>query len=192
MQTLEFDHNIFQKQDGGDDSLFVVFYWGTIRDDAATEAEGRPIVKDTEYIRIIIPGDKNNINDRPASKQDKARFAKQYAAFRAGVSEEEQLIGTRLKEWPLLTRAQVEEYAYLGIKTVEQLGEARDDVLSRVPGMRDMKQAAQIWLGRSKATAEAAKALAKEKEAQAKIESLEIAVREQAERIEQLIKDRAK
>jgi 2-methylcitrate dehydratase PrpD len=58
--------------------------------------------------------------------------------------------------------------------------------------MRDMKQAAQIWLGRSKATAEAAKALAKEKEAQAKIESLEIAVREQAERIEQLIKDRAK
>lgn len=190
MQTLDYDHTIFQKHDGGDDSLFVVFYWGTIKDDAQSEEHGRPIFRDAEYVRIIVPGDKNNINDRPASKHDKQRFAKQYAAFRAGVSEEEQLIGTRLKDWPLLTRAQVEEYAYLGIKTVEQLAEARDDVISRVPGMRDMKQAAHIWIGRSKATAEAAKAIAKEKEQAAKIDSLEIAVREQAQRIEQLINER--
>lgn len=188
METLDFDHNIFQRRDGGDDSLFVVFYWGTVKDDAQSEEQGRPIFRDTEYVRIIVPGDKNNINDRPASKHDKQRFPKQYAAFRAGVAEEDQIVGTRLKEWPLLTRAQVEEFAYFGIKTVEQLAEVRDDVVSRVPGMRDYKQTAQLWLGKSRATAEAAKAIAKDKEQAAKIESLELAIREQAARIEQLLK----
>ena len=190
METLDFDHTIFTKRDGGDETLFVQFYWGTMKDEAASEEAGRPIVRDMEFVRIIVPGDKNNINDRPASKHDKQRFARQYAAFRAGVSEEDQLIGTRLKEWPLLTRGQVEEFAYLGIKTVEQLAEARDDVCAKVPGMHDYKRSAQIWLGKSKATAEAAKALARDKEQASKIESLEIAIREQAARIEQLLNDR--
>ena len=71
----------------------------------------------------------------PASAQDKARFAKQYAAFRAGKSEDEQISGTPLREWPFLTRAQVEEFRYLGIRTVEQFKRGVDEMFRAVDNL---------------------------------------------------------
>ena len=157
METLDFDHNLFTRPDAGDESLFVVFYMGTLKNDARSEAEGRHIFDDVECVRIIVPGDKNMLIDRPATKDDKRRFAKQYAMFQQGKTEEEQVSGTRLTEWPFLSRAQVEEFRYLGMRTVEQLAEVRDDICARVPGLTTVKKNAQTWLGKAKSSAEAAK-----------------------------------
>jgi hypothetical protein len=185
------DYRLFQKPDAGDDTLFVVFYMGVLVDQAASTEAGRLIARDAEFVRIMIPGDKNNINDRPASEQDKRRFAKQYEAFKAGKKDEEQLVGTRLKDWPAASRAQVLEFEYLGIKTVEQLSELRDDVVSRLPGSRDLKEIAKSWLGRAKSTAEAAQAVAKEKAMANRISELEGAIKEQGDLIRQLRKEQA-
>src|SRR6266481_6333615 len=48
---------------------------------------GRPIFDEVEHIRIIAPGGKDNINDRPVTLADKRRFPRQYAAFKAGQSQ---------------------------------------------------------------------------------------------------------
>lgn len=185
------DYRLFQKPDAGDDSLFVVFYMGVVHDQAASTEAGRLIARDAEFVRIITPGDRNNVIDRPASDQDKRRFAKQYEQFKAGARDDEQLVGTRLKDWPAISRAQVLEYEYLGVKTVEQLGELRDDVVSRLPGSRDLKEIAKAWLGRAKSTAEAAQAVAKEKAMANRISELEAAIREQGKIITTL-RDREK
>lgn len=186
------DPLMFSKPHAGDESLFVVFYMGTMKNEEKSIEQGRPIIDDVECCRIIIPGDKNNIIDRPATASDKARFAKQYALFQQGVKEEEQLSGTRLNEWPFLTRGQCEEFRYLGIRTVEQLAEVRDDVVARVPGMLHLKQHAAVWLGKTKNAAEAAKQAKVMNDQANRISTLEEVVRDQAARIEKLLTSGAK
>jgi hypothetical protein len=187
METYDGDPNIFTRANAGDDSLFVVFYMGVIRNEARTIEEGRPIFDDVECVRIIIPGDKNNVLDRPANARDKQRFSKQYSMFKAGLSEDDQVSGTRLTEWPFLSRGQAEELKHLGIKTVEQLAEVRDDIVSRVPGLTTLKQNASAWLGKAKGAAEAAKTAKLIADQQSQIETLQTAVREQAARIEKML-----
>jgi hypothetical protein len=103
------------------------------------------------------------------------------------MSEEEQVSGTRLSDWPFLTRAQCEEFRYLGIKTVEQLAGVRDDIVSRVPGLTQLKQHAQVWLGKTQSAAEAAKTSKLISEQAAQIAALQEAVRDQAARIEKML-----
>jgi hypothetical protein len=187
MDTYDGDPTIFTRQNAGDESLFVVFYMGVIKNEGKTAEQGRAIFDDVECVRIIIPGDKNTVIDRPASAQDKQRFSKQYGMFKQGMSEEEQVSGTRLTDWPFLTRAQCEEFRYLGIKTVEQLAGVRDDIVSRVPGLTQLKQHAQVWLGKTQSAAEAAKTSKLIADQAAQIAALQEAVRDQAARIEKML-----
>lgn len=178
------DPNLFMRANAGDESLFVVFYMGVEQNSAKSTEAGRPVFDDVEFVRIIIPGDKNNIIDRRASDHDKRRFHRQYGLFKEGRKEEEQISGTRLTDWPMLTRAQCEEFKYLGLRTVEQLAEVRDDVVSRVPGMHNLKQVARAWLGKAKSTAEAAQLAKEAAEKDQRIQTLENALRDLSERFE--------
>jgi hypothetical protein len=192
METLEYDHNVFHRPDGGDDQLIAIFYMGVIHNDAKTEEAGRHIFDDVECVRIIIPGDKNNVIDRPAQASDKRRFAKQYAAFKEGRKEDEQISGTRLREWPFLSRAQCEELNAMGIKTVEQLAELRDDVATKVPGMVSMKRNAATWLGKSKSAAESAKITKLIEDQAAELATLKQVIKEMGQREEARLMERAK
>jgi hypothetical protein len=187
METFDGNPDIFTKQHAGDDALFVVFYMGTLKNEEKSIEAGRPIIDDVECVRIIVPGDKNNQIDRPATSTDKARFAKQYAMFSQGLKEEDQISGTRLTEWPFLSRGQCEEFRYLGIRTVEQLAEVRDDIVSKVPGLVTLKQNAAVWLGKAKSSAEAAKHAKLMTDQQQQIENLKEVVRDQGKRIEDLL-----
>lgn len=181
------DHNLFSRANAGDDTLFVVFYMGVIQNEGKTTEAGRPIFDDVECVRIMVPGDRNNVIDRPASPQDKARFAKQYAMFQQGRKEEDQVTGTRLTEWPFLTRGQCEEFRYLGLRTVEQLAEVRDDICGKVPGLNQLKRNAAIWLDKSKGAAEAAKTSKQIDDQNKKLAHLQSVIEEQAARIEKLL-----
>lgn len=183
METYDHDPQLFTRPHAGDESLFVVFYMGILKNQAKSDEAGRPIYDDVECVRIIVPGDRNNINDRPASQEDKRRFAKQYAMFKEGRKEDDQISGTRLSEWPHVSRGQVEEFRFLGIHTVEQLAEVRDDICTKVPGLSTLKRTAGLWLDRAKSGAENAK-VAKQLDEQAKrIAHLESVITDQADMI---------
>lgn len=186
------DPNMFSRANAGDDTLFVVFYMGVIQNEGKSIEAGRPMFDDVECVRIMVPGDRNNVIDRPASQQDKARFAKQYAMFTQGRKEDDQVTGTRLTEWPFLTRGQCEEFRYLGLRTVEQLADVRDDICAKVPGMNQLKRNAAIWLDKAKGAAEAAKT-AKEIDTQNKrLAHMQSVIDEQAARLEKLLTERSK
>ena len=151
MFELDIDPANFQRVDAADAHLLAVFYMGTMTNEEKSIAEGRLIVDDVESVKIIIPGDKNSVIDRPATPQDKKRFAQQYAAFKQGKEGEDQLSGTRLKDWPFLSRGQVEELRFIGIKTVEQLANCNDTV--NFAGLQQMKTHAKSWLATAKDSA---------------------------------------
>ncbi len=187
MDTFETDVNLFSKQHAGDETLFVVFYMGIIKNESRSTEEGRAIFDDVECVRIIVPGDKNSVIDRPAQVSDKQRFLRQYELFKKGVAEEDQVSGTRLTDWPFLSRAQCEELRYLGIKTVEQLASVRDDITTKVPGLVSLKQNAGVWLAKATKSAEAAQFTKQMQEQAAALENLQSVVKEQAARIEKLL-----
>jgi hypothetical protein len=186
------DPALFRGQGAGDDKLFAVFYMGVLPNEARSIEEGRPIFDDVECVRVVVPGDKNHAVDRPVTVSDKQRFARQYAMFKQGVKEEDQITGTRLTDWPMVGRAQSEELRHLGLRTVEQIAECRDDIVAKVPGLGQLKQAASIWLSKAKGTAEAAKAAKVIEDQNNRIATLEQVVRDQAERMEALMAKHSK
>jgi hypothetical protein len=184
--TFEGALDEFTRPHAGDDQLLVVFYRGIIKDEDASILQGRPIFKDIDYTRIFVPGDKTNVIDRPTDVVDKQRFPQQYARYLQGKKEEEQIIGTPLREWPLVTRAQVEELKYFNIVTVENLAEVADAMKLKMPGLTSLSRQAQAWLERTNVTAEAAKMDKTIADQANKIEALERAVQDLIHRNEAL------
>lgn len=134
-----------------DDKLFVTFFKHPRKDEKATLKEGRPIYNDEDYVRIMVPGDKDSIVVRPARDQDKMRFAKQFAAYEQGEGEAHQ--GTPLKAWPMITRGQVEELKFFGVHTVEQLADLADIHVQKFMGIGTLKEQAKAYIQQAKETA---------------------------------------
>lgn len=146
MQTADFDVASFENsaQAEEDKKLLVKFFVKPRPDNAASLAEGRPVFKDVEYIDIRIPGDRTGGVCRPASFQDKQRFAPHYDAFQKRI--EVPLAGTPLIEWPLITRSLAEELAFHNVKTVEHLSTMSDTHSGKFMGLNALKAKALKWL----------------------------------------------
>ena len=135
----------------GDENLYVQFFMHPMQDKEKTLEEGRPIFVDTEYINIMVPGDKGNIIMRSARPDDQTRFAKQYAAFKN--DEAEILEGTPLEKWGLISAAQCEELKYFGIRTVENLANVTDTNAQKFMGINLLRQKAREYIEAAKSDA---------------------------------------
>ena len=134
----------------GDEYLLVKFFLHPKLDRKRTENEGRPIFKDTAYIQIMQPGNKDSIVIRPATEMDKSRFAEHWKKYLARQEDDAALEGTLLDEWPGVSRAQCEELKYLNVRTVEQLANMSDSNAQNIMGVGILKQKAQDYLEASK------------------------------------------
>jgi len=148
--TYEFDVSQFDPRNPykGDEKLPVQFYMGAVQNDEATAREGRPIFVDTECIKIF--NSKDNIIDRPVRDSDKQRWPGAYNAWKQGGDGEPGATGTRLAHWPLMTRAQVEEFKFFKVFTVEQLAELPDVTAQKIMGAVKLKQLAKLTVEASK------------------------------------------
>jgi hypothetical protein len=139
VSAADFNRGMFT----GDDKLHVEFFMlARIDIEASTEAN-RPIFADVPYIKIYIPGDKDNIVIEPVWDQHKQRFPQQWEQFKRG--EEQTVKGTPLKSAPFLTPALVAELNYMKIMTIEQLA-ALNDTAMGFRGAQEYKQAAKRYL----------------------------------------------
>jgi hypothetical protein len=150
MQTFDSDISHFDPRNPykGDERLPVRFYMGAVQNDEATEKEGRPIFVDTECIQIF--NSKDNIIDRPVRDSDKQRWPGAYTAWKSGGDGEPGATGTRLSHWPVMSRAQVEEFKFFKVYTVEQLAELPDSTVQKVMGATKLKQLAKLAVEASK------------------------------------------
>lgn len=135
----------------GDHKLYVVFFMHPHKDEEKSLEEGRPMYKDEEYVRIMVPGDKDSVVIRPAREMDIGRFPKQYDAFKKG--EGEILEGTPLKAWPMITRSRVEELKFFGVRTVEDLAELADVHVQKFMAVGLLKEQAKAYIQQAKEAA---------------------------------------
>lgn len=176
----------FAARYANDDKLHVTFFMHPTEVPEKTLEEGRPIYKDEEHVRIMVPGDKDSIVVRPVRDLDKQRFATRYAAFTNGEKEIQE--GTPLRAWPMMSRGQVEELKHFGVTTVEQLAELADVHVAKFMALGNLKTKAQAFIALAKETAPLEQLNAAVEAKDAEIAALQQAVEEQAEAIKELQK----
>jgi len=140
-------------------NLYVQFYTDALEFKALSEKEGRPIFKDVPFVRIIVPGDMNNIIERVADDTDKQRFPNAWARYQN--TESKATEGTPLEQWPQITRSLLKECKYFEIHTVEALSNISDAHVAKLGmGFADLRTKAKTWLdaaaGSATITAQAA------------------------------------
>jgi hypothetical protein len=133
-----------QSRYAGDSRLHVNFYTKAVQNNFQSKEQGRPIFEDKEFIRIIVPGDKNSIVDTPVTQEHRNRFATKYERFKAGKAQA--TTGTPLEVWPQLTVSQVAELKGLNVFTVEQLADMPDNLAQRFMGAHNLRARAKLFL----------------------------------------------
>jgi hypothetical protein len=126
------------------DTGYAQFYYDSVKDPEKSLEEGRPIFKEVPFVKIMIPGDKDNIVVRPVREKDKQRFPQQWNAFVA--KQEQPVNGTVLEEWPGISRSQCEELKHFGIRTIEDLVAMPDSQANKFMGINAMRQKAKQYL----------------------------------------------
>jgi len=118
---------------GADARLQVRFYKKPIQQEQESIDAGRPIYKEFDFVHICVAGDTLTEIDTYALQQHKQRFPIQWANYmnRVGANDEE-VVGTPVAEWPLVSKSQAEELRAIKFFTVESIAGASDQQLQRM------------------------------------------------------------
>jgi hypothetical protein len=152
-----------------DARLAVTFYKRSVKQEDESLAAGRPIFKEFDFVRICVPGDNLTEIDTYAQESHKARFPRQWAHYMNQVGSQEQIVGTPIEEWTLISRSQAEELKGIKFRTVEDVANCSDLQLQRIGMIAGMsphgfREKAKQFLNLASETAEVAQ---KEAEMQA-------------------------
>jgi len=146
---------------GADARLAVQFYKKSVKQEDSSIEAGRPIFKEFDFVRIMVPGDNLTEIDTYAQESHKARFPRQWAHYQNQMGSHEDIVGTPLEQWPQITRSQAEELRGLKFHTVESIADCSDQQLQRigmVAGMspHNFRQKAKAFLNLANDSAEVA------------------------------------
>jgi hypothetical protein len=119
-------------ENGADSRLAVTFYKRSMEQKDDSIAAGRPIFKEFDFVRICVPGDNLTEIDTYANDGHKARFPRQWAHYQNQTAGHEQIIGTPIEEWTIISRSQADELKGIKFATVESVANASDQQLQRI------------------------------------------------------------
>lgn len=162
-----------------DSRLAVKFYKRAVKLEQESNEAGRPIFKDFDFVRIMIPGDNLTEIDTYAQESHKQRFPRQWLQYQTTQESSNQMIGTPVSEWPLISQSQAEELKGIKFHTVESIANASDQQLQRIGMIAGMsphafRDKARVFLNLATESAEASKReeeLAQLREENAKIKA---------------------
>jgi len=155
----------------------VRFKLEAIPDEAQSRIAGRPIYKDVEMIEIRFPGQAAMVFQ--AEDKHRRYYPEEYKAFKAG--QEAPVKGLPLEQWAMPTKAIIENLKTLGFRTVEQLADAKDDVIHKMRSMAIWVKHAQDYMESCKADSTTVIGL------KAELEHFKNACKSQQEMITQLL-----
>jgi hypothetical protein len=120
-------------ENNADSRLQVRFYKRPVQQEQETVDAGRPIYKEFDFVHICVAGDTLTEIDTYALASHKTRFPIQWANYmnRVGANDQE-IMGTPVSEWPLVSKSQAEELRAMKFHTVEAIANASDQQLQRM------------------------------------------------------------
>ena len=120
-------------EQNADSRLQVRFYKRPVHQEQESLEAGRPIYKEFDFVHICVAGDSLTEIDTYALANHKTRFPIQWANYmnRQGADDQE-VVGTPVSEWPLVSKSQAEELRAMKFHTVEAIAGASDQQLQRM------------------------------------------------------------
>lgn len=138
----------------------VRFYQREMLHEFNSNKEGRPIYYMADFVRIEIPGNQYSVIDTFASDSHKKLYPVQWARYQNEKKDlgDDDISGTLLRDWPILTAAQAKELKHYHFYTVEQVAQASDAQLAPIAmvigmGTHAFREKAQNYLKRAKDSA---------------------------------------
>jgi hypothetical protein len=120
-------------ENNADSRLQVKFYKRPVQQEQETLEAGRPIYKEFDFVHICVAGDTLTEIDTYALNSHKTRFPIQWARYQNRIgSEDEDVVGTPVSEWPLVSKSQAEELRAMKFYTVESIANASDQQITRM------------------------------------------------------------
>jgi hypothetical protein len=120
-------------EQNADSRLQVRFYKRPVQQEQETLEAGRPIYKEFDFVHICVAGDTLTEIDTYALSSHKQRFPIQWANYQNRLgSDDQQVVGTPVSEWPLVSKSQAEELRAMKFYTVESIANASDQQLQRM------------------------------------------------------------
>lgn len=143
------DQAMNRNRDSGDETLLVKFKNEPKINQIKSQEAGCPIQEMVTFISIMAPGQRNSEIYRQIRPEDKLRFPRHWDAFnlRENLPQAE---GTALSEWAGVNAAQVEEFKFLHITTVQELVSISDTNAKNIRGFYALKEKAQVYLKNAK------------------------------------------
>jgi hypothetical protein len=120
-------------ENNADSRLQVRFYKRPVQQEQETLEAGRPIYKEFDFVHICVAGDTLTEIDTYVLNSHKTRFPIQWARYQNRLgTEEQEVVGTPVSEWPLVSKSQAEELRAMKFYTVESIANASDQQLQRM------------------------------------------------------------
>ena len=123
----------YQRHFGGDEqnySSIPTFFYRPVEDKQASAEAGRKIFREIELVSISVAGDNKTRVESRVNEQHKARWPKEYEAFKSG--QEQATTGTPLELLPGLSAGKVAELKALKILSIEALSTIPDSAMARL------------------------------------------------------------
>lgn len=131
-----------------DDKLIVFFKWEALEIKAKVQ-DGIPEYKDVEWVEIRQSGARDPLFEGPVTELHKKRFKVRYDAWKA--TRENPMEGLPLEEWPSITKAIVMHLRARGVRTVQELANVPDSLLSELMLYGSQtRQKARDWIADGK------------------------------------------
>ena len=139
------DQAMNRNAQAGDETALVKFKNEPQLNEVKSKEAGVPIQEMVTFISIKFPGQRNQAIYREVRPKDKLRFPRHWEAFnrRETLPQAE---GTALSEWAGVNGAQVEEFKYFHITTVQELVSVNDTNAKNIRGFYALKEKAQAYL----------------------------------------------
>jgi hypothetical protein len=126
-----------------------------------SKSAGYPVFREQEYVKLIVPGDKNSEYFQPSTDKDRKTFPSAYQAFKNRESKPV-VEGMPIEQWPQVTRALSMTLRAAGVHTVEALAAVHDGHIGKLGNnSHELRAKAQAFLATAKDAA-AATAIAAE------------------------------
>ena len=117
-----------------DSRLQVRFYKRAMPQEQETLQAGRPIYKEFDFVHICVAGDSLTEIDTYVTEEHKRRFPIHWAQYQNRVgADDEQIVGTPVSEWPIVSKSQAEELRAMKFHTVESIANASDQNMKLEP-----------------------------------------------------------
>jgi hypothetical protein len=169
----------------GDRRTFPTFFTEAVELPDESAAQGRPIYREIEYVKILIAGDSKTEVVRKVNDQMRREYRAEYEYWKR--TQQQAVTGTPLEQWPGASVSFIKTCKHVNVFSVEALAELGDSHLSNL-GMdaRNMQARAKAWLASAKDNAEAERLASQNNALQGQIALLQEQIKDMGARFSEI------